>query len=114
MNESLVSPGAHNGTLHAASVSDGAVSAERPAIVEFVGASDETIADAVRRALTRASQSLRTLEGAGVVVIPQICREGPAPRYRVTLRVTAGALVAGRSPMPEQLSTPVDRPQHVD
>jgi flavin-binding protein dodecin len=62
---------------------------EHPARIEFVGASDDTIAEAVRRALASASASLRTLEGVGVLVIPQVYREGPAPRYRVTLQVTA-------------------------
>jgi flavin-binding protein dodecin len=59
-------------------------------VVEFVGASDATIAEAVREALARASRSLRTLDGAGVLVIPQIVSQGGvAPRYRVTLQVTA-------------------------
>lgn len=55
---------------------------------EFVGASDDTIAEAVRRALARATQTLRTLEGAGVLIVPQIYRPGTAPRFRVTLKVT--------------------------
>ena len=59
--------------------------------VEFVGSSDDTIAEAVRRALSRASISLRTLDGAGVVVIPQIERHGSRPRFRVTLRVSRSA-----------------------
>ena len=56
--------------------------------LEFVGSSDDTIAEAVRRALSYASLSLQTLEGAGVVVIPQIDRHGARPRYQVTLRVS--------------------------
>jgi flavin-binding protein dodecin len=56
--------------------------------VEFVGSSDHTIAEAVRRALSRASLSLRTLDGAGVVVIPQIRRGRSGTRFRVTLRVS--------------------------
>ncbi len=55
--------------------------------LEFVGSSDETIAEAVRRALSHASTSLQTLDGAGVVVIPQIDRHG-SPRFLVTLRVS--------------------------
>lgn len=62
--------------------------ASAPAPVEFVGSSDHTIAEAVRRALSRASRSLRTLDGAGVVVIPQIARNGSKPRFNVTLRVS--------------------------
>lgn len=62
--------------------------ASAPAPVEFVGSSDHTIAEAVRRALSRASISLRTLDGAGVMVIPQIARNGPGPRFNVTLRVS--------------------------
>ncbi len=65
-----------------------AVPAERPA-EEFVGASDDTIAEAVRRALAHAAQTLRTLEGVGVLIVPQIYRPGAAPRFRVTLKVTS-------------------------
>jgi flavin-binding protein dodecin len=56
--------------------------------LEFVGSSDDTIAEAVRRALAHASASLQTLDGAGVVVIPQIDRGGAQPRFHVTLRVS--------------------------
>ena len=59
--------------------------------LEFVGASDDTIAEAVRRALTHASLKLRTLEGAGVKVIPEIERSANRPRYRVTLQVSPQA-----------------------
>jgi len=55
--------------------------------LEFVGSSDDTIAEAVRRALSHASTSLRTLDGAGVVVIPQIGRHGAGPRFQVILRI---------------------------
>lgn len=56
--------------------------------LEFVGSSDDTIAEAVRRALSHASVSLRTLDGVGVVVVPQIERNGCSPRFQVTLRVS--------------------------
>jgi flavin-binding protein dodecin len=65
------------------------VPASSAAVLEFVGASHETIGEAVRHALARASQLLSTLEGAGVTVIPHIHPEA-APRYRVTLQVTTG------------------------
>jgi flavin-binding protein dodecin len=87
MDTSVVAARSYTGTIRrkfAASAAD-----ERPATIEFVGASDDTIAEAVRRALARASQSLRTLEGVGVLVIPQVYRDGPNPRYRVTLQITA-------------------------
>jgi flavin-binding protein dodecin len=61
--------------------------------VEFVGSSDHTIGEAVRRALNRASRSLRTLEGVGVVVIPQIEGRGAGPRFQVTLRISQTAAV---------------------
>jgi flavin-binding protein dodecin len=61
--------------------------------VEFVGSSDHTIGEAVRRALNRASRSLRTLEGVGVVVIPQIEVRGAGPRFQVTLRISQSAPV---------------------
>jgi flavin-binding protein dodecin len=59
--------------------------------VEFVGASDDTIAEAVRRALSTASTSLRTLDGVGVVVIPEIDRAGASPRFQVRLRISPAA-----------------------
>jgi flavin-binding protein dodecin len=55
---------------------------------EFVGASDHTIAEAVRRALAEASSSLRTLDGVGVRVIPEIDRDGASPRFQVRLQVS--------------------------
>ena len=59
--------------------------------LEFVGASDDTIAEAVRRALSTASTSLRTLDGVGVVVIPEIDRVGTSPRFQVRLRICPAA-----------------------
>jgi len=59
--------------------------------LEFVGASDDTIAEAVRRALSTASTSLRTLDGVGVVVIPEIDRAGATPRFQVRLRISPAA-----------------------
>jgi flavin-binding protein dodecin len=59
--------------------------------LEFAGSSDDTIAEAVRRALSRAARSLRTLEGVEVVVIPQIARHDARPRFHVTLRVSPSA-----------------------
>ena len=86
MDTSVVAARSYSGTIRRKCAAPG--TDDRPATIEFVGASDETIAEAVRVALARASQSLRTLEGVGVLVIPQIYRDGPAPRYRVTLQIT--------------------------
>lgn len=61
--------------------------------LEFVGSSDDTIAEAVRRALSHAALSLRTLDGVGVVVIPQIEGRGAGPRFQVTLRISQTAPV---------------------
>jgi flavin-binding protein dodecin len=66
-----------------------AARAETP--LEFVGASDHTIAEAVRRALSDASTSLRTLDGVGVVVVPEIDRAGASPRFQVRLRISPAA-----------------------
>jgi flavin-binding protein dodecin len=82
-------PSALATTLDTVSSVDAMASA--PAPVEFVGSSDHTIAEAVRRALSRASRTLRTLDGAGVMVIPQIARKGSHPRFNVTLRVSPSA-----------------------
>jgi flavin-binding protein dodecin len=78
-------------TLDSVSPAEQPAVASTPAPVEFVGSSDHTIAEAVRRALSRASISLRTLDGAGVMVIPQIARNGSGPRFNVTLRVSPSA-----------------------
>ncbi len=99
MNESLAHGPQYSGKIRTkyAEAADGKV-------LEVVGASDATIAEAVRNALARASESLHTLEGAGVLVIPQILRDGAAPRYRVTVQVTAasadGAAAQPLSPPP--------------
>ncbi|MEB2283910.1 MAG: hypothetical protein B6D46_08490 [Polyangiaceae bacterium UTPRO1] len=69
-------------------------SPEAPVTLEFEGSSDHTIAEAVRRALSHASASLRTLDGAGVLVIPEIDRRSERPRFRVTLRVCAQTVPA--------------------
>lgn len=87
MNELNVSPAT---VVNSPSVDDASTETMRPA-QEFVGWSDDTIAEAVRRALSQASLSLRTLDGVGVVVIPQIDRHGGTPRFHVTLRVSPAA-----------------------
>ena len=69
--------------------------AVRRAPLEFVGSSDETIAEAVRRALFDASSSLTTLDGMGVVVIPQIGSQGAGPRFQVTLKISPQAEAGG-------------------
>lgn len=91
MNETLAHEPRYSGTIRT-KYSDAASHIENtPVMVQFVGASDATIAEAVRNALARAAQLLRTLDGAGVLVIPQILHEGAEPRYRVTLQVTAAS-----------------------
>ena len=67
-------------------VTDHSVTRAETTPLEFVGASDHTIAEAVRRALSHASTSLRTLDGVGVVVIPEIDRHGASPRFQVRLQ----------------------------
>ena len=88
MNESLAHAPRYTGKIRT-KYAEAAEQTDIPVMVEVVGASDVTIAEAVRNALARASQSLRTLDGAGVRVIPQILHEGTVPRYRVTVQVTA-------------------------
>ena len=90
MNESLAHVPRYTGKIRT-KYAEAAEQTDIPVMVEVVGASDATIAEAVRNALARASESLRTLDGAGVRVIPQILHAGAAPRYRVTVQVTAGA-----------------------
>ena len=91
MNETLVPAPRYSGKIRTKYADAASQIETAPAMVQFVGASDLTIAEAVRNALARASQSLRTLDGAGVLVIPQILPEGAEPRYRVTLQVTAAS-----------------------
>jgi flavin-binding protein dodecin len=99
MNETLAQPPHYTGKIRT-KYAEATAPADVPPVVEFVGASDATIAEAVREALARASRSLRTLDGAGVLVIPQIVTQGPAPRYRVTLQVTAAAPDSSTIPAP--------------
>jgi flavin-binding protein dodecin len=56
--------------------------------LEFVGVSNDTIADAIRRALANAAASLRTLEGVAVLVHPHLNGHNGGPRFQVTLEVT--------------------------
>lgn len=86
MNEILTPWAGTNSTPVSEASTTGPVRVSAP--LEFVGASDDTIAEAVRRALTHASLKLRTLEGAGVKVIPEIDRRANRPRFRVTLQVS--------------------------
>lgn len=100
MNDRLASPTSYETSLTASPVAPVLATTPRP--VEFSGASHETIAEAVRQALDRASRSLRTLDGVGVLVIPHIHPEGSAPRYRVTLQITgsdAGHVPPSRPPL---------------
>ena len=99
MNETLAQPPLYTGKIRTKYSAEAAAPEIAP-VVEFVGASDATIAEAVREALAHASRSLRTLDGAGVLVIPQIVTQGPAPRYRVTLQVTAAAPDSSTIPDP--------------
>jgi flavin-binding protein dodecin len=98
MNESIASAQRYTGKIRTkyAEAAAERIPAE-PITVEFVGASDATIAEAVRNALARASASVGTLDGVGVLVIPQILN-GAAPRYRVTLQVTAGQSDVAQTP----------------
>jgi flavin-binding protein dodecin len=100
MNETVASLPRYSGKIRAKFAEGADDGGEVPITIEFVGASDATIAEAVRHALANASQSLRTLDGAGVLVIPQILHEGTAARYRVTLQVTAANPDASPSPAP--------------
>lgn len=90
MNESLAHVPHYSGKIRTKYAEAANRAVDAPVMVEVVGASDVTIAEAVRNALARASESLRTLDGAGVVVIPQVLSEGAVPRYRVMVQVTAG------------------------
>ena len=78
---------------------DAAVEHQQRTPIEFVGTSDETIAEAVRRALSHASRTLRTLEGVDCLVIPQIDRHGASARYQVTLQITSAAGGAAQRPV---------------
>jgi len=102
MNETVAHAPHYSGKIRT-KFADAASQPDGGATMQFVGASDATIAEAVRNALARASRSLRTLDGAGVLVIPQILHEGAVPRYRVTLQVTAASAeqpVASTAPPP--------------
>jgi flavin-binding protein dodecin len=102
MSETAAPAPRYAGKIRAKYAEAGRPSDDGPVTVEFVGASDVTIAEAVRNALARASRSLRTLDGAGVLVIPQILTTGAAPRYRVTLQVTAASAETSAPPPPSR------------
>jgi flavin-binding protein dodecin len=101
MNESFAHAPRYTGKIRTKYAEASDHDADAPVMVEVVGASDATIAEAVRNALARASQSLRTLDGAGVLVIPQMLHAGEAPRYRVTVRVTAASPETSSAPTPD-------------
>jgi flavin-binding protein dodecin len=101
MNETLAHTPRYTGKIRTKFAEAAEQSGATPVMVQAVGASNVTIAEAVRNALACASESLSTLDGAGVLVIPQILYEGAEPRYRVTVQVTAGSpetSVASASP----------------
>ena len=97
MNESLAPAPRYTGKIRT-KYAEAVEQSDIPVMVEVVGASDVTIAEAVRNALARASESLRTLDGAGVRVIPQVLHAGAAPRYRVTVQVTAATPESSPAP----------------
>jgi flavin-binding protein dodecin len=104
MSDSFL-PGSAGGVVSNGSNGSGKVHAERNGhhaarVVEFSGSSNDTIADAVRVAMARASRSLRTLEGAGVRVIPQISRGSSTPRFQVTLHITRTSNGSAPQPTP--------------
>src|SRR5262249_38051370 len=98
MNNESFAPAPHyTGTIRT-KYAEAAAEVATPSVIEFVGASDVTIADAVRNALARASRSLRTLDGAGVLVIPQLLPAARGPPFAVTLQVTAASDPPSASP----------------
>jgi flavin-binding protein dodecin len=99
MNESFTTAPRYTGKIRTKYAEAADHATDTPVMVEVVGASDATIAEAVRNALARASESLRTLDGAGVRVIPQIAYEGAELRYRVMVQVTAAAPDTSSAPL---------------
>jgi len=89
----------HTGKIRAKFTVPATATAGRAPTLEFIGASGKTIAEAVRNAFANASRSLRTLDGVGVVVIPQLYQESPTPEFRVTLRIS-GAIPQGSLELP--------------
>ena len=56
-------------------------------IVEIVGSSAESIEDAIQRAITRASQTLREIRWFEVTSTRGHVEEGRVAHYQVTLRI---------------------------
>jgi flavin-binding protein dodecin len=69
-------------------VTDGEVAVAGVAkVVQLVGSSDKSFSDAVRRAVTRASQTIRGITGVDVVSSQASVVDGEINEYRVTVNI---------------------------
>jgi flavin-binding protein dodecin len=59
-------------------------------VVQLVGSSDKSFSDAVRQAVTRASQTIRGITGVDVVSSQASVSDGQISEYRVTVNIAFG------------------------
>jgi flavin-binding protein dodecin len=64
--------------------------------VQLVGSSDKSFSDAVRKAVERASQTIRGITGVDVVSSQASVSDGQITEYRVTVNIAFG-LESGES-----------------
>ena len=59
-------------------------------VIQLVGSSDKSFSDAVRQAVTRASQTIRGITGVDVVSSQATVSDGNITEYRVTVNIAFG------------------------
>jgi hypothetical protein len=56
-------------------------------VIELVGASEQSFSDAVKSAVTQASQTIRGISGVDVVSSSAKVEDGQITEYRVTVKI---------------------------
>jgi flavin-binding protein dodecin len=59
-------------------------------VIQLIGSSDKSFSDAVRQAVTRASQTVRGITGVDVVSSQASVSDGEITEYRVTVNIAFG------------------------
>jgi dodecin len=59
-------------------------------VIQLVGSSDKSFSDAVREAVSTASQTIRGITGVDVVSSQAIVSDGEITEYRVTVNIAFG------------------------
>ena len=59
-------------------------------VIQLVGSSDQSFSDAVRVAVSQASETIRGITGVDVVSSQAVVRDGGITEYRVTVNIAFG------------------------